>query len=211
MAAHNTIRATDLLCFLNSMNSAAGVSTVARFCALTGTPDLPSAASALEKRTRCSRKNVYRISSIYLKQLGVKLVSPSTQPSLNFTGITQEIQLVLSDVKSKAIVYTDGSTSTRGKPCNSGSGIFITNEQNQPLWSGGITVRTDGNNFIAELAAAAIVLKACPADLALRLRIDSMATIGALSKCVVSEENESALLVAWLNFCHTESRKTSLN
>ena len=140
-------------------------------------------------------------------------MSPSTQPSLNFTGITQEIQLVLSDVKSKAIVYTDGSTSTRGKPCNSGSGIFITNEQNKSLWSGGFTVRADGNNFIAELvAAAAVVLKACPAGLALILRIDSMATIGALSKGVLSERKRiRAPGRAWLNFCRTEIAKKQVS
>src|SRR5205085_12343236 len=111
--------------------------------ALNGTADLPSAVKALEDRTRT---NTYRISSTlrYLKQLDVKVVSPSTQPSLNTASVTQEIKSVLSDLKCKAIIYTDGSTSTRGKPFNSGCGIFITNEQNQPLWSGGFTVRADG-------------------------------------------------------------------
>jgi len=203
----NTIRATDLLCFLNSKNSAAGLSTVARFCALTGTADLPSAVKALEDRTRFSRTNTYRISSTlrYLKQLDVKVVSPSTQPSLNTARVTQEIKSVLSDLKCKAIIYTDGSTSTRGKPFNSGCGIFITNEQNQPLWSGGFTVRADGNNFIAELAAAAVVLNACPAGTDLLLRTDSMATIGALSKGIVSERKRiRAPGRAWLNFCRAE-------
>ena len=48
-------------------------------------------------------------------------------------------------------------------------------------------VRSDGNNFIAEMAAAAIITKACPPQLELVLRIDSMATIGAITKGLVSE------------------------
>jgi hypothetical protein len=55
------------------------------------------------------------------------------------------------------------------------------------VWSGGLVVRSDGNNFIAEMAAAAIVTKACPPSLDLTLRIDSMATIGAITKGIVSE------------------------
>jgi len=55
------------------------------------------------------------------------------------------------------------------------------------VWSGGLIVRTDGNNFIAEMAAAAVVIKACPIQMPLTLRIDSMAAIGALSKGAISE------------------------
>jgi hypothetical protein len=42
----------------------------------------------------------------------------------------------------------------RGKSANSGSGIFITNEKHEKIWEGGLVVRSDGNNFIAEMAAA---------------------------------------------------------
>src|SRR6266567_824567 len=57
----NTIWATDLLCLLNSKNSAAGLSTVARFCPLTGLLTF-LLLKALEVRTRFSRTNTYRIS-----------------------------------------------------------------------------------------------------------------------------------------------------
>ena len=50
-----------------------------------------------------------------------------------------------------------------------------------------MSVRSDGNNFIAEIAAASIVIKSTPLRTPLTLYIDSMATIGALSKTVVSE------------------------
>ena len=66
-------------------------------------------------------------------------------------------------------------------------------------------VRTDGNNFIAELAAAALVIKACPQFLPLTLKIDSKAAIGALTKGVVSERKRvRAPGRAWLNFCRED-------
>ena len=66
-------------------------------------------------------------------------------------------------------------------------------------------VRSDGNNFIAEMAAAAIVTRACPPHLNLVLRIDSMATIGAITKGAVSERKRiRAAGRAWLNLCRTD-------
>jgi hypothetical protein len=68
-----------------------------------------------------------------------------------------------------------------------------------------MVVRTDGNNFIAELAAAAITIKAVPPSLPLLLRIDSMATIGAITKGPVSERKRiRAAGRAWLNFSRSE-------
>jgi hypothetical protein len=69
-----------------------------------------------------------------------------------------------------------------------------------------LVVRTDGNNFIAEMAAAAVVIKACPTQMPLTLRIDSMATIGALSKGVISERRRiRASGRAWVNLCRSAS------
>jgi len=202
-----TTRATELLCDLNSRNSTAGLSSVARLCALTKTPDLIAAAKILKERKNFSRKNDFRFASTLrqLKYLGVNLVSPSLQPSADVETITREIALALSELKSHAVVYTDGSTSTRGRVHNSGSGIFITDDHHCPIWSGGFVARTDGNNFIAELAAAAIVSKACPDHLALILRIDSMAAIGALTQGAVSERKRiRAPGRAWLNLCRSD-------
>src|SRR5690606_2687264 len=104
----------------------------------------------------------------------------------------------------RQLFYTD-STSLMGKSPNSGCDIFIPDEKHIPLWSGGCVVRTEGNNFIAELAAAAIVAKARPRNLSLLLRIDSMATIGAIAKGPVSERKRiRAAGRAWLNFSQTE-------
>jgi hypothetical protein len=144
-----------------------------------GCPDLPSAAKKLEWRKKFPLKINYRICSPlrYFRLLGIKLISPPSQTELNTSRIIQEISLALSESKCNAIVYTDGSTSPQGKSPNSGSGIYITDEQHTPLWSGGFTVRTDGNNFIAELAAAAVVIKACPKNVSVRMKIDHRRTI----------------------------------
>ena len=80
----------------------------------------------------------------------------------------------IAEEKLQAIVYTDGSTSTKGKVTNSGSGIFVTDRAHRPVCSTGFVVRSDGNNFLAEIAAAAVVVKACPPGLPLTLRIDSI-------------------------------------
>ena len=74
-----------------------------------------------------------------------------------------------------------------------------------PVWSGGTVVRSDGNNFIAALAAAAIAINSCPYSLDLTLKIDSKATIGALTRGAVSERKRvRAAGRAWLNFCRAD-------
>ena len=63
-------------------------------------------------------------------------------------------------------------------------------------------MRSDGNNFIPEIAAASVVIKACPAALKLTVRSDSLATLGALSKGAISERKRvRSAGRPWLNFC----------
>lgn len=68
-----------------------------------------------------------------------------------------------------------------------------------------MVVRADGNNFIAEMAAAAVVIKTCPnRDFLLKLRIDSTAAIGAITKGYVSERKRiRAAGRAWRNLCRS--------
>jgi hypothetical protein len=190
------------------MNSAAGSSTRARLCSFTKATTLVAAASELEKRKKFPTTTEFRLGPTlkYLKGLGVKIVSSSHQKSAEVSSMVQSIKSIFEQSEMKrAIVYTDGSTSTKIKSPNSGCGIFITDEKHTPLWSGGAVIRTDGNNFIAELAAAAIVAKAFPRNLEVLLRIDSMATIGAISKGPVSERKRiRAAGRAWLNFSRLE-------
>ena len=55
------------------------------------------------------------------------------------------------------------------------------------------------------MAAAAAVVKACPTSVQLVLRIDSMATIGAITKGTVSERRRvRAAGRAWMNLCRND-------
>ena len=102
-----------------------------------------------------------------------------------FDGITTDI----------AYAYTDGSTDPKSRSLNSGCSIFITDATHNAVWSGGMVVRADGNNFIPELAAAACVIKALPRKTRLTMRIDSLATIGVpWGTFGYPKEGESALL-----------------
>ena len=106
---------------------------------------------------------------------------------------------------SGMIAYTDGSTTPRGKYANSGLAIVLTDHMNKVFWSGGMIIRADGNNFIPELAAASMVIKAIPSTLTTSLRMDSKTAIGAISKGLVSERKRiRAPGRVWLNFCRLD-------
>ena len=204
-----TSRATELICSLNSRNSAAGSSTLARFCACMKSPDPASAAKKFSQRQNFPKESSARMVSTlrYLSSLDIKIVSRLEQKSAIMSPLVQEINSSLARIPEgkKIIAYTDGSTTPRAKSPNSGSGIFITNANHEEIYSGGLIVRTDGNNFIAEMAAAAAVVKACPTSVQLVLRIDSMATIGAITKGTVSERRRvRAAGRAWMNLCRND-------
>ena len=62
-------------------------------------------------------------------------------------------------------------------------------------------MRSDGNNFVAEMAAATVIIKALPSDRTLTLHIDSMATIQTLEKGPVSERKRIKMQGrAWKSF-----------
>ena len=86
------------------------------------------------------------------------------------------------------IAYTDGSTETKKrKSKNSGYGIHITTNLHIPICSGGGTACSDGNNFVAEMAAATVVIKALPPNRILTMYVDSVAAIQALGQGLISE------------------------
>ena len=124
------------------------------------------------------------------------------------SNILQQIQDLSQTLQSKTtpsqhiIAYTDGSTETkRRKSQNSGFGIHITTESHIPITSVGGAVRSDGNNFIAEMAAATVLLKALPPNRTLTMYIDSMAAIQALGEGLISERKRvKAQGRAWKSF-----------
>ena len=99
------------------------------------------------------------------------------------------------------IAYTDGSTETKKrKPRNSGYGIHITTSSHSPIYNGGGTVRSDCNNFVAEMAAT-VVIKALPPNRILTIYVDSVAAIQALEQGLISERKRiKAQGRAWKSF-----------
>jgi hypothetical protein len=69
---------------------------------------------------------------------------------------------IVHSTSSHFFAYTDGSTNPKTHSPNSGCGVVITDKNDKLLYSGGLIVRSDGNNFIPELAAASCVIKATP-------------------------------------------------
>ena len=70
---------------------------------------------------------------------------------------------------SQIRVFTDGSTNPKDPHPNSGVGMALFDEKGSAVWQGGVPVRTDGNNYVAEVAAAALVLDVAPVDVPLHL------------------------------------------
>jgi hypothetical protein len=210
-----TSRAAELLVNLNTKHCLSGRSTRARFFSLcdVSVGESKDAIQQLRNATIYKRKNL-RISSTiqYLKSLNINFAvkSEGDQGPLH---LANELAQILKKAHSSgqvdsAIAYTDGSTNVRSKTRNSGCGIFITDETNVPIWKGGLWVRSDGNNFIPEVAAASILIKACPDKLPLILNMDSKAAIGAISQGPLSERKRvRAAGRPWLNFSRTEFRE----
>src|ERR1044071_8994959 len=86
------------------------------------------------------------------------------------------------------IAHTDGSTETKKrKSKNSGYGIHVTTNSHFPIHSGGGTVRSDGNNFVAEMAAATIVIKALPPNRTLPIYVDSNVRVPQMRRSSVGK------------------------
>ena len=205
----NTIRATELLVNLNTTFCLSGRSTLARFCSFMGKGVNDAVEAIQEFDTKgafyCRAGNRITSTLQFLKNNGFSIVNRGLTSDLP-GKFTKNIRTVLSNAQAKSvIVYTDGSTKPYGKYANSGCGVVITDPNHKLLFEGGMTLRSDGNNFMAELAAASCVIKALPPTVSATLRIDSKATIGALSKGAVSERRRiRAAGRPWLNFCRTD-------
>ena len=200
-----TSRATDLLVNLNTRYCQSGRSTIARVCALSNKScyELPLAISYLQGK-KAPLKGQARVSQTikYLHQLEITLACPQESNPHPPVLASEIAQVLESKQLQNAIIYTDGSTKARTRDPNSGCGIYVTTLTGAEVWSGGCIVRTDGNNFLAEIAAVSIVIMGCPENLPLTIRTDSLATIGALSQGTVSERKRiRAAGRPWLNWC----------
>jgi hypothetical protein len=202
-----TLRVMDLIVNLNSRSGAHGTTTRARFCRLMGhkTQNFEVAIRELEHRRKFnSRAGIRMAGSIqYLQRADVTLAWGAGQGSNDPLILVSSLHKQMADSPSEHFfVYTDGSTTPSTKTVNSGCSTILMNAQHSLLFKGGMVVRSDGNNFTSELAAAACAIQALPDNKSLTLRSDSLATIGALKNARVSERKRvRAPGRAWLNFC----------
>ena len=205
-----TTRACELLVTLNTNYCEVGRSTIARLCSLAKVSARNSrlAVDELNSRRSLNMRKFCRLASTiqYLKNVKIDVAIKEIGDQSPLL-LSNNLHNALRDLRqgSQIIAYTDGSTDQKHSSGNSGLGIVITDGGNQTLWTGGLVVRSDGNNFIPELAAAAIVVKAVPSTLQLTLRSDSLATIGAISKGPISERKRvRAAGRPWLNLCRED-------
>ena len=77
-------------------------------------------------------------------------------------------------------VYTDGSTKPHSSPNSGFAAIFVNQDGTKVSFSGAI--RTDWNNFLAEMAGIALAIYAAPINVRLTIKTDSQAAIASISK-----------------------------
>src|SRR5690349_12693018 len=134
----------------------------ARLYDLTNATDISSVITYLKTKVLKQKKFFRIIPSLqFLLSLGLELAD-RPQSSGTPLSLVEELRRTFEDMhmsSRSALVYTDGSTSVRSSSLNSGCSIIVTDEKHNHVWSGGMVVRTDRNNFIAELAAASVVVK----------------------------------------------------
>ena len=111
------------------------------------------AVTLLEQKNKINKRQKCRLAATiqYLKKIGVisRIGCLVITPLLVAKDIKETlVALQEKDKKERITVYTDGSTNPKGNMCNSGSSIIVTDSKDRTIWSGGMTVRADGNNFI---------------------------------------------------------------
>jgi ribonuclease HI len=187
-----TLRITESFVAINSKNCSNGSSTVARLCALKKkrADQLPLVIEDFQKAATIRGRRYNRLGSVvkWLKETNLVLTN-KPEDKTDILSQVKNLQGVLHPLQTQKLkIFTDGSTQMKGRKSeNSGFGIVVLDEKNQTLYKEGGIVRSDGNNFIPEIAAAAIVLNALPNHLYADIFIDSQATIAAIKEKPLSE------------------------
>jgi len=96
----------------------------------------------------------------YWKKHDIVLIPNPQYPNPVLQETASLASCIQSQSPAELKVFTDGSTAARSTEPNSGIGVAVYDEKEQLIWKGGAGVRTDGNNFVAEVAAAALALNA---------------------------------------------------
>ena len=171
----NTIRMTELLISLNTKHCDSGRSTRARLAAIAEPSNTDWKLSlrlfAENKRLRKGVGQVNRhVRTLqYWRKQEITLVANPQQPNPLLQEVTSLAACIQARQPSELKIFTDGSTAARSKMPNSGVGVAVYDEKNSLIWEVGAGVRADGNNFVAEMAAAALALDASPQHIPLNL------------------------------------------
>src|SRR5271156_6961531 len=171
--------------------------TLARLCALTHqspTQIEQVLQDLFHKDTKINHRKKNRLADTvkWMKKFELQITDKGKDKSDIIEKINNLSQTLRNNTNPNQhiLAYTDGSTETRKrKSQNSGYGIQVTTNSHIPVSSGGGAVRSDGNNFVAEMAAATVVIKALSPDRTLTLYIDSMVAIQALARDLCQNEN----------------------
>src|SRR5271154_5385673 len=203
-----TLRITEFFLLINSHNCISGKTTLARLCALThqsSTQIEQVLQDLFHKDTKINHRKKNRLADTvkWMKKFELQITDKGKDKSDIIEKINNLSETLRNNTNPNQhiLAYTDGSTETRKrKSQNSGYGIQVTTNSHIPICSGGGAVRSD-NNFVAEMAAATVVIKALPPDRTLTLYIDSMAAIQAMEKGPVSERKRIKMQGrAWKSF-----------
>ena len=209
-----TLRITEFFLLINSNNCISGKTTLARLCALKHKPpaQIKEILEVLfQNETKINHRKQNRLADTikWMKKRKLHITEKGEDKSDIMKKINDLSQFLHTHSKPSQhlIAYTDGSTETKkGNSKNSGYGIHITTNSHTPIFSGGGIVRSDGNNFIAEMAAASVVIGALPLNRKMTMYIDSTATIQALAEGPVSERKRIKMQGrAWKSFLKTTS------
>jgi hypothetical protein len=162
-----TIRMTELYVALNTEHCDVGVTTRARYASLAsleGT-QLTKAIATIQSKCLNNRKRWNRQAGIlqYWKDRGLDMISNAQSPNPLNEPRTQMSAHIASHDPIHIRAFTDGSTDPKDPHPNSGIGMALFDEKGAEIWQGGAPIRADGNNYVAEVAAAALVLDAAPA------------------------------------------------
>ena len=178
-----TIRMTELFISLNMETCSSGRTTRARFCALVNvSPSTFFAAVKKVQDTNVVKKretNRLALTIEQMKKYRIELIRNKNTDLPRIKALKDQIRTSLQN-HSEAYGFTDGSSKPREKKPNSGIGIVLFDSNKQPIWEGGESIRTDGNNYVAEVAAASILLSSVPQHTKLTLLSDCQAAIFTL-------------------------------
>jgi hypothetical protein len=145
------------------------------------TDELPLVLEDLHKAPIRARK-FNRLGSVvkWLKESKLNITN-KPEDKTDIIPLVENLRGILHPFPAQRLkIFTDGSTQMKGRKSeNSGFGIVVMDEKGQTLYEGG---GTDGNNFIPEIAAAAITLHALPNHLQADIFIDNQATISAIKE-----------------------------